>query len=408
MRRLDAALEDRSNCKGGVEPPHSKVPSAQRWPWGNNMATEWILMPSLIMAFVIVVCLVLYYLMPRMTRPEVYFAVTVPSEFRDSAEGWSILKRYRVEVVIFSVLALIVILAPAQTGESTYALALTLAGFFLQGAGVFFAYYRARRQVLPHAVAPVTVREAALEPRPTRLPGGWLLQFPPLALLAGTGIWLQTHWEQIPATFPVHWGANGKPNNWSTRTSAGVYWPLLMGVVLCVFMGFLAYAFLRWSRPVQVAGPRGDRERSFRKMVGSILVAVQYLLSLQFTWVGLMPLSHPQAGPPGVVPILVIALGFVVVVAVLVMRYGQGGTRLAGAAASALGGVAPVGDRTPDKYWKLGLFYVNRDDPAVFIEKRFGVGYTVNFGHPGVWIGLAVLVAVTVAIALLAPSQHHP
>jgi len=54
------------------------------------------------------------------------------------------------------------------------------------------------------------------------------------------------------------------------------------------------------------------------------------------------------------------------------------------------------------------LFYVNRDDPALFIEKRFGVGYTLNFGHPGVWIGLAVLVAVTVAIALLAPSQHHP
>jgi uncharacterized membrane protein len=143
-------------------------------------------------------------------------------------------------------------------------------------------------------------------------------------------------------------------------------------------------------------------------MIDSILVATQYLLALQFTWIGLMPLSNPRAGPPGVVPFLVIALGFVVVVSVLVVSYGQGGTRLAGAAGSAAGGTAPVGDRTPDKYWKLGLFYVNRDDPAVFIEKRFGVGYTLNFGHPGVWIGLAVLVAVTVAIALLAPSQHHP
>jgi len=364
--------------------------------------------PSLVMAFVIVICLVLYYLMPRMTRPEVYFAVTVPSEFRDSAEGWSILKRYRMEVAIVSVLALLVALAPARTGESTYALVLTLAGLFLQGAGVFFAYYRARRQVLPHAVAPVTVREAALEPRPVRLPGGWLLQLPPFAMLAGAGIWLQTHWEQIPETFPIHWGANGQPNNWTTRTPRGVYGPLLMGVVLCAFMGFLAYGLLYWSRPVQAGGPAGERERRFRKMVGSIVVAAQYLLALQFTWIGLMPLSRPQAGPPGVVPILVIALGFVVVVVVFVMRYGQGGTRLAGAPVSVLADAAPVGDRTLDKYWKLGLFYVNRDDPAVFIEKRFGVGYTVNFGHPGVWIGVAVLVAVTVAIALLAPSKHHP
>jgi uncharacterized membrane protein len=181
-----------------------------------------------------------------------------------------------------------------------------------------------------------------------------------------------------------------------------------MGVVLCAFMGFLAYAFLRWSRPVQAGGPAGERERRFRKMIGSILVATQYLLALEFTWIGLMPLANPQAGPPGIVPFLVIALGFVVAVVALAMRYGQGGTRLAGAAPAALGGAAPVGDRTPDKYWKLGLFYVNRDDPAVFIEKRFGVGYTLNFGHSGVWIGLAVLVAVTVAIALLAPSQHHP
>jgi len=372
------------------------------------MTGEWFLAPSLIMAFLIGICLILYYLMPRMTRPDVYFAVTVPSQFRDSAEGWSILKRYRTEAAIVSVLALLVVLSPVRMGASTYSRVATLGGLFVQGAGVFLAYYRARGRVLPHAVAPATVREAVLEPRPARLPGGWLLQLPPFALLAGTGIWLHTHWEQIPESFPIHWGLNGQPNNWSTRTFTAVYGSLLMGVVLCAFMGFIAYAVLRWSRPVQAAGPAGERERRFRKMIGSILVATQYLLALEFTWIGLMPLSNPQAGPPGIVPFLVIALGFVVVVAVLVMRYGQGGTRLAGATASAAGGAAPVGDRTPDKYWKLGLFYVNRDDPAVFIEKRFGVGYTLNFGHPGIWIALAVLVAVWVAVFLLAPTQHHP
>ena len=372
------------------------------------MTSEGILTPSLIMAFLIGICLVLYYLMPRMTRSDVYFAVTVPPEFRDSAEGWSILKRYRMEVAIASVLALLVVLSPVRMGESAYSLVATLGGFLVQGAGVFLAYYRARGRVLPHAVGPATVREAALEPRPARLPGGWLLQFPPFAVLAGTGIWLHTHWEQIPASFPIHWGANGQPNNWSTRTFTGVYGSLLIGVMLCAVMGFVAYAFLRWSRPIQAAGPAGERERRFRKMIGSILVATQYLLALQFTWIGLTPLSNPQAGPPGIVPFLIIALGFVVVVAVVVLRYGQGGTRLAGAAASAAGGAAPVGDRTPDKYWKLGLFYLNRDDPAVFVEKRFGVGYTLNFGHPGIWIALAVLVAVWVAVFLLAPTQHHP
>jgi len=88
--------------------------------------------------------------------------------------------------------------------------------------------------------------------------------------------------------------------------------------------------------------------------------------------------------------------------------FGQGGTRLVGSAGADSRAVAPVGDRTPDKYWKLGLIYINRNDPALFVEKRFGIGYTLNFGHPGAWVFLALLVAVFVAIILIVPSHHHP
>jgi uncharacterized membrane protein len=42
------------------------------------------------------------------------------------------------------------------------------------------------------------------------------------------------------------------------------------------------------------------------------------------------------------------------------------------------------------------------------VEKRFGIGFTLNFGRPGAWVFLAVLVAVFVAIFLIAPSHHHP
>jgi len=372
------------------------------------MSTLLLFGPDLMMAFVIGLCLLIYYLMPRLTRPDVYFAVTVPPDFRDSAEGCSILKRYRVQVTILSVLALLIVLAAVRFPEPHYVIGLTLAGLFLQVVGAFFAYYRARKRVLPHATGPATVREAALVPREAHLPGGWPLQFPPFALLAATAIWLHIHWGQIPEVFPVHWGANGRPNNWATRSFAGVYRPLLMGALLCALMAFMAYAMLRWSRLIRVGGAAGQAERRFRLVVVSILVAAEYFLALVFMWTSLLPLSHQQAGPPGFVPVLVFALAFTVIVVALMIRVGQGGTRLAGAAAGASGALAPVGDRTPDKYWKLGLFYVNRDDPALFVEKRFGIGYTLNFGHPGAWVFLAVLVAVIVAITLIAPSHRRP
>jgi uncharacterized membrane protein len=361
------------------------------------------------MGFVIGLCLVISYLVPRLTRPDVYFAVTVPPEFRDSAEGCSILKRYRIEVTFFGILALLIVPAAIWIPKPNHQVVVTLAGLFLQGVGVFLAYYRARGRVLPHAVAPATVREAALVPREVHLPGGWLVQFPPFALLAATAIWLHLHWSQIPEVFPIHWGADGQPNNWATRGFAGVYGPLLIGAVLCTLMAFMAYAMLRWSRLIRVGGAAGEGERRFRFVIVSIIVAIEYLLALVFIWTSLLPLSHQQSGPPGLGLMLVFALAFTVVIVGLMVWVGQGGSRLVGSARAESGAVAPVGDRTPDKYWKLGLFYVNRNDPALFVEKRFGiVGYTLNFGHPGIWVFLAVLVAVFVAINFIIPSHHRP
>ena len=45
-----------------------------------------------------------------------------------------------------------------------------------------------------------------------------------------------------------------------------------------------------------------------------------------------------------------------------------------------------------DKYWVLGMFYYNRNDPSFMIEKRAGVGYTVNFGNPKALIFFIILI----------------
>ncbi len=38
--------------------------------------------------------------------------------------------------------------------------------------------------------------------------------------------------------------------------------------------------------------------------------------------------------------------------------------------------------RDDDQYWYGGVFYNNPDDPAMFVPKRFGLGWTVNLGNP--------------------------
>ncbi len=44
---------------------------------------------------------------------------------------------------------------------------------------------------------------------------------------------------------------------------------------------------------------------------------------------------------------------------------------------------------------------MNRDDPAVMVPVRFGVGWTFNLGNPAAWLVIAGLVAVPAGLALL-------
>lgn len=56
-----------------------------------------------------------------------------------------------------------------------------------------------------------------------------------------------------------------------------------------------------------------------------------------------------------------------------------------------------------DRFWRGGLVYVNRDDPALMVPRRFGLGWTLNFGNPGAAMFLVgVLAFVGLVISIVA------
>jgi uncharacterized membrane protein len=55
-----------------------------------------------------------------------------------------------------------------------------------------------------------------------------------------------------------------------------------------------------------------------------------------------------------------------------------------------------------DNYWRKGAFYWNPDDPAIFVPKRIGIGYTMNFANKWAWVALAgILLAAVLPVFLL-------
>ena len=62
-------------------------------------------------------------------------------------------------------------------------------------------------------------------------------------------------------------------------------------------------------------------------------------------------------------------------------------------------------DPQSDSYWKAGMFYYNPNDPAIFVAKRVGIGYTVNFANKMCWLvlaGILLLGLLPAALGILA------
>ena len=58
-------------------------------------------------------------------------------------------------------------------------------------------------------------------------------------------------------------------------------------------------------------------------------------------------------------------------------------------------------DYDDDELWRLGVFYVNREDSSVVVPRRFGIGWAMNWGNPKSWGLAALLVAAIAAFVVL-------
>jgi uncharacterized membrane protein len=234
---------------------------------------------------------------------------------------------------------------------------------------------------------------SALASRPTPMPGGWPMQLSPFAILAVTAGYLRLHWNDIPSHFPVHWGVSGQANGWSERTPLGVFGPLLFGAVVMGAVAASSYLALHFGRPSHESTTRslaGD----FAREMGVFLLSLEFFLAVIFSFVGLLPLMGNR--DPGIVPILIATVAMLVALIFAMSRLAKHHAHIHAAGAPLAGGAAV-------DHWKFGVFYANRDDSALFVPKRFGIGYTLNFAHVAAWVimGLTLLVPVVLALTVM-------
>ena len=331
---------------------------------------------ELLMLVPLLLLAVLFQFTPLLTRRGIFFGATVDPDFPQSSDGRRLLRSYRWRVALVSLAAILLSLIffpvfslehPAFVGVAPLLLLL----------GTAFSYWRNFREIhARYGLRKPEIRATSLSASPANHDFSLWLILPPLAALAAVAVYLGMHWNELPPRYPVHWGLDGQPNGWANRDWRGVYGPLMFAAYLDAVTLALAWIISHESR-----------KTAMRYVTVRVLQFVAYPLTFVFLIVPPLPLSR-------FVPAwLVAGVLFASIGGLIYWSYQK---------ITAPSEEDEVPEPQNDAYWKAGAFYWNPDDPAIFVSKRVGIGYTMNFANKWSWLTMAAILA-----ALVVPIFFH-
>jgi len=225
-----------------------------------------------------------------------------------------------------------------------------------------------------------------------------------IPILFNMGLWIYglSQYDNLPSQIPTHWGPNGEADAFAEKSWFSVSAMPLMVLIIQGMLLFFNAAMKQSGAKIQVRSKKRSREQqlAFRKYSSWLLFLVLITLTVLMGYLQLTIIHGELFSSSST---MFSTLAFVLVIFGAVMFYtvkiGQSGSRIEmDHLDEPTDGVMDMDD---DRHWKFGLIYVNREDPSLMVEKRFGVGWTMNFGHVGIWIFLVMLIGSLVLISTI-------
>ncbi|SDT49577.1 Protein of unknown function [Pseudarthrobacter equi] len=366
-----------------------------------------IILTSALLAMVTVLALAL----PAINSATVPFGVRVPSRYAADPVIVGQIRTYRKRVLASAVVVAAATAAvSAASGEAlllplsvlvlvgTWYACFVLANHAIRAVKAAGGWFEGVRQAAaadagPGAGAP---SEDGLEAQPARVPFPWPWLVPALAITAATLLIGVLRYPSMPGLLAVHYGADGVPDRLAAKSVGSAFSLVFVQCGLTALLAVVAAAVHR-SRPdidpaYPVSSVRWHRRytaQSVKALLGLVaMIDLGMLFSSLLMWTGTVSTWAPLA-------VVLPVLAGVTVAAIVLARNnrvpdeGEPDT-----------GLTHVDD---DRFWRGGLVYVNRDDPALMVPRRFGLGWTLNFGNPGAAMFLVgVLAFVGLVISIVA------
>jgi uncharacterized membrane protein len=230
----------------------------------------------------------------------------------------------------------------------------------------------------------------------------WLWFIPSFIVVTFNFLFTYINYNKVPAVIADRFSMSGKEIHFISKTFIHVFTlPFTSAFTLAIFVG-IYFIIKRAKQQINPEFPETTKlqDRSFRYLWSGYMIILAFALSVYFLLISLhvdrlLILSNQ------IFTVLIIGLPLLIIISAIILgvKTGQSGSRLK---VNIKEQRTEVGDINDDDYWKLGMLYFNPKDPSIFVPKRIGIGWTLNFGHPVSFIMLlAILVIPLVVVSLL-------
>ncbi len=345
--------------------------------------------------------IVIFAILPYITRKDIMFGVTIPpSEWKNDY-----FTKLRKQFVIFAVASGVILLALnfafAIFLSESIALILmqiiiwsTMLIYFL----LYIYFWKKTKKYKEKADWQITSKNIAVADTSTdyekrALSSWWYMLF--IILIAVTYFYGIKMYDAAPEMIPVRYDMQGSPILYQAKSMNLVYEIIgMQGFLALLFFG-INFTIKRARKTIDPDNARQSSlqndEMKHRWSIFLFIMGILMLLIFSFVLYSMfvtLPMWLMLYAP------IAITGAIIVYAVVLSLQTGQSGNRIK------INGDKNTGEeitRDDDSLWKMGMFYYNKEDPAVFVEKRFGPGWTNNWARWQSWLLVAGILALIAA-----------
>ncbi|MCI5972232.1 MAG: DUF5808 domain-containing protein [Anaerococcus sp.] len=199
-------------------------------------------------------------------------------------------------------------------------------------------------------------------------------------------------YENFPDKLIMHMNSKGEIDGIAHKSYLSIQSPTIVSFFMLAVMFFANLSQLLSKMRISPDMPEESLDRLLEtRRIWTYYFATSAILLIVLFQVGIP--SFMKTGDDSLVKVLgLIAVGFSIGGSILIGKFRS-------VDGSALNKTGRYGYEEEDDRWILGgLIYYNPDDPAIFVEKRVGVGTTMNFANN--WVKLIFLAVLLLPFVL--------